>query len=155
MIRSVLLLAIALLLALPLTAGAAGSGGRITAVRAMLFHNQTGQFSKDILPDPKAALNDALPFHSTLVVVEVSGPPNGVSGSSVDFAVRRGKGKVAPDKISRQTELIPGFSDKGRYYASFWLYDTACDPVQITATLRGDEANKWEKVIPFDCSEGT
>jgi hypothetical protein len=127
------------------------TAGKITAVRAMLYHFQTGQFSNDIFPDAKAALDDALPFSSVLVVVEISGAPHTFPIGKVDLVVQRGKGKVAPDKISRQTEPAEEFSDKGRYYAAFMLRDVACDPVQITATLNGDQKSKMEKVIPLSC----
>src|SRR5262249_28843172 len=40
-----------------------------------------------------------------------------------------------------------------KIYVGFWLYDTGCFPVRISATLSGDPKSKREATIPFSCGD--
>jgi len=142
-------------------ATAAASATKITAVKALLFYDKNGQFSRDILSDPEDLWNTIIgegssggASHSTLVIVEIAGPPEGyVRNSRVDLIAvykgfRRGR-----DLRVQQTGSTGMFSDEGRSYVGFWLYDTGCSEVQISVTLNGDQRQKRQAIIPFRCGE--
>src|SRR3954465_15804808 len=107
---------------------------KITAMKAMLFYNGTGTFSRDFLNPPMTLWNTIIgegeagaPSEATLVLVEVSGKSMGetnVATRKVEFTATV-EGKVA---VKRATD-IGLFSDKGTFYAPFWLYDTGCGKV--------------------------
>jgi hypothetical protein len=163
MIRAFLLLTIALLFVQSSIAIGAGTKTEISAIKALLFDDRTGEFSKDILsesdPDIPELTNITTWSHSTLVIVEISGPPGGLaaSGSRVNFvatykAWTPGLKALPPTgRTVRQAGSITHFSDKGKSYVGFWLYDTGCFPVSISATLNGDPKSKREAAIPFAC----
>jgi hypothetical protein len=89
-----LLLTIALLFAQSSLAPGAGKKAEITAIKALMFDDRTGQFSKD-LSDPNISLRNTtigenslgVTCHSTLVIVEINGQPEqlAASGSRVNF----------------------------------------------------------------------
>ena len=132
---------------------------KITAMKAMLFYNGTGPFSRDILNPPMTLWNTIIgegeagaPSEATLVLVEVSGkssedvksPPR-----KVEFTATL-DGKVM---VKRATD-IGLFSDGGKFYAPFWLYDTGCGKVKITARILGQtQPSSMTKTIPFECGE--
>lgn len=164
MIRAILLLTIALLFSQPPTAVGA-TKLQITAVKALLFYDKTGQFSKDVLsesdPDIPDLWNVTMSSHSTFVVVEISGPPGQLAagGSRVNFVATYKawtpslNAPPATDKTVRQAGSITYFSDEGKSYVGFWLYDTGCYPVQISVTLNSDPKSKREAAIPFACGD--
>jgi hypothetical protein len=163
MMRAVLLLTIALLFAQSSMAVGAGAKAEISAIKALLFDDRTGEFSKDILsqsdPDVPELWNITMWSHTTLVVVEISGRPEQLPASSrVNFAATYkawtpGREPPPADRTVRQAGSVTRFSDKGKTFVGFWLYDTGCFPVQISATLSGDPKSKREATIPFGCGD--
>jgi hypothetical protein len=163
--RAILLLIIALLFAQSPMTAEAGTKLEITAIKALLFEDGTGQFSKDVLsnsdPDIPELWNITMWSHSMLVVVEISGPPGKIAadGSRVNFVATYKawtpglNAAPATDKTVRQAGSITNFSDKGKSYVGFWLYDTGCYPVQISATLSADPKSKREVAVPFACGD--
>jgi hypothetical protein len=87
---------------------------------------------------------------ATLVVVEVSGQPGSYAGeSSVELVVRGEKKEVL-----RRRQSLDVLSSKGKGYVGFWLYDTGCDPLRVSAKLTGKtKSNPVEIEIPFRCGE--
>jgi len=132
---------------------------KITAIKAMLFFEEKGTFSDDLLTQPNLALWNTIigegsagsPSNSTLVMVEVSGkynPDEAAPNRKVDFtATARGKvllKKLADIRIGKD----------GKYYAAFWLYDTGCDKVKLSARLTGQtQPSSMTNTIPFACGE--
>lgn len=132
---------------------------KITAVKAMLFYNERGTFSRDILADPPFALwnttigeGDAeSPSRSTLVLVEVTGKPNENEpppARKVEFTATAG-GKVL---VKRTYDISLG--ERGKFYAPFWIYEAGCEHIKVTARVLGQtQAPAVSKTLPFECGE--
>src|SRR3954465_13443415 len=122
-------------------------GYGLSAMRAKLFYENTGDFSKDILADRNISLWNTIigegssggPSNSTLVIVEVSGPAGEYNQNlKVEFtASYKTKGPDQPPTVVKR--VAPGgiINDKGKFYSGFWLYDTGCSHVKLTARLLG------------------
>jgi hypothetical protein len=132
---------------------------KITAIKAMLFFDEKGTFSDDLLTHPDMALWNTIigegaagsPSNSTLVLVEVSGkynPNEAAPNRKVDFTATGG-GKVL---LRKMADIRIG--ENGKYYAAFWLYDTGCDKIKLSARLTGQsQPSSMTKTIPFQCGE--
>ena len=133
---------------------------KVTAIQAKLFYHDKGTFSRDVLVKPNFAFwnviigaGDAEGYSdSTLVLVEVSGK------SEEDAAppVRKVElTAVAKGKVLLKRALPVGlFSDDHKFYAAFWLYDTGCERVKLTARILGQsQPSSLSKTIPFECGE--
>lgn len=132
---------------------------KITAIKAMLFYEEKGTFSDDLLTQPDVALWNTIigegsagsPSNSTLVMVEVSGkynPDEAAPNRKVEFTATAAKKillkKLADIRIGRD----------GKYYAAFWLYDTGCDHIKLSARIVGQsQPSSMTKTIPFECGE--
>jgi hypothetical protein len=132
---------------------------RIAAVRAMLFYDTKGTFSRDVLAAPPFAFWNTVigegdaeaPSSSTFVVVEISRPAAeaNLPNRRISFNATA-KGRV----VLNRTVPIGLFGANGKYYAGFWLYDTGCQPVTINVRILG-QAQPAAKTatIPFACGE--
>lgn len=153
-------LAAAACMAATLFAGSAGFAQRhvppfrITALKAMLFYGHTGTFSADVFGPSAPTLQNVATGDgqstATLVVVETTGQPDG-------YAPNR---KIALAATTRARVLLnktvdvgrPG--ENGKFYAAFWVYDTGCMPVSITARLIGQsDASVVKNTINFKCGD--
>jgi len=133
---------------------------RISAIKAMLFYDGKGTFSRDVLAGPDFGFWNTIigegdaegPSNSTLVMVEVSGNPSrneALPSRKVELTATAG-GRV----LLKRTSEIGLFSDEGKYYSAFWLYDTGCQPVKLSARIAGQgQASSMSKTIPFKCGE--
>lgn len=132
---------------------------KITAIKAMLFYDGKGTFSDDILTQPDLALWNTIigegsagsPSNSTLVLVEVSGqydPNKATLNRKVAFTATTARKVV----LQRTADIWIG--KDGKYYAAFWLYDTGCEPVKLSARIVGQsQPSAMTKTIPFKCGE--
>jgi hypothetical protein len=127
---------------------------KVSAVKAMLFYEQTGAFSSNVLADPKIAIQNrqiALGRSTaTLVVVEIAGDPGAFDPRrKVVFAATDGRML----KFSRTSDTGV-LSEEGKFYVAFWLYDTGCYPVTITARLTGQSPiSSVKEIIKFRCGD--
>jgi hypothetical protein len=131
----------------------------ISAIRAQLFENKSGQFSADVLdPGYPGAWNTVAGPHAanaTLIVVEVSGL------RADDPAVQQYSVKLTARETGRQpklllssTQRLPRSNDRGVAYLPFLTYQSGCSPVQVSAVLIGPQAGKpLERTLPFACGE--
>ncbi len=130
---------------------------KISAIKAMLFYDGKGTFSRDVLAKPdftfwNTIIGEGGGSNSTLVLVEVTGNPSPNEPSparKVEFTA------VASGKILlKRTTDINLFGDSGKFYAAFWLYDTGCQPVKLTARIIGQSPpSSMSRTIPFACGE--
>ena len=133
---------------------------KIAAIKAMLFYDDKGTFSRDVLAKPDFAFWNTIigegdaqgPSNSTLVVVEVAGKPSPnepLPARKVELtAVASGK------VLLKRTTDIGLFGDNGKFFAAFWLYGTGCHPVKIIARVIGQTPpTSATKTIPFACGE--
>ena len=131
----------------------------ITDVRVHLFYANTATFSESLVGNPKiralwntpiGAGDAGAPSDATLVVVEISGQPNSfATGRKVELAVREEN-----KETFRHSQQLGVLSNQGHSYLAFWLYDTGCAPLRISAALLG-QRNPSRRVIevPFQCGE--
>lgn len=131
----------------------------ITDVRAHLFYSHGATFSENLIGNPNFRVlwntpigegEAGAPSSATLVVIEVSGEPGSFEGGrSVDLSVRENK-----KEIFRRTQTLSVLSDQGHSYVAFWLYDTGCAPLHISAALLGQRnSSRRAADIPFRCGE--
>lgn len=162
--RAILILAALLCLSEPIGMYAAQTQGsapsyKIAGIKAMLFYDDTGKFSRDVLAKPNFTFwntvigegNAEGPSNSTLVLIELAGDP-----TTSAPAVRKieltatASGKV----ILKRTSSIGLFSRTGKFYAPFWLYETGCQPIKLTARVLGQsQPASLTRTIPFACGE--
>jgi hypothetical protein len=133
---------------------------KITAIKALLFYDGTGTFSRDVLTKPDFSFWNTIigegdaegPSNSTLVLVEVTGSPspNDPSPSRGVAFTATGGGKV----LLKKTTHIGLFGDGGKFYAAFLLHDTGCQPIKLSARIIGQaQPSSVVKTIPFACGE--
>jgi hypothetical protein len=131
----------------------------ITDVRAQLFYSRDGAFSENLVGSKKARSLWNTPIGeggagaastATLIVVEVSGKPGSYAEDrSVELTVRGSK-----KELFRRKQELELLSDKGKVYLGFWLYDTGCDPLKVSARLIGQDNQSQRAIeIPFLCGE--
>jgi hypothetical protein len=144
---------------------------RIVGIQAKLFFEGTGTFSEDVLGDPHYVLWNAsvgegsagAPSNSTLVLVEIAGGTSGTSehvrrisftaNYKYGFVNVRGTGELRNIQV-KQTAGIGFFGKDGKSYVGFWLHDTGCTPVDLTAQIVGQtQASVMKKKIGFKCGE--
>lgn len=133
---------------------------KIAAIKAMLFYEDKGTFSRDVLAKPDFTFWNTIigegdaegPSNSTMVLVEVTGKASSNGPAplrKVEFSA------VASGKILlKRTTAIGLAEDTGKFYAAFWLYDTGCHPVKVTARIVGQpQTSAVSRTIPFACGE--
>jgi hypothetical protein len=155
--------------AFPTLAQTPGDTVRITAIQARLFFEGTGTFSRDVLGDSQFKLSNTpigegsaeTPSHSTLVLIEGSGP---AQTTERDRRVRftatckqqrvNSRGASVRDVAMREDAFVGSFSSGGKAYVGFRLYETGCAPVTVTAQLTGPSPKPAvRKSINFQCGE--
>jgi hypothetical protein len=126
----------------------------ISALKAMLFYEHTGTFSQDILAEPKVVIRNRRTAQgrstATLVVIELTGEPE-------TFDPQRKLVFAATDLHSlkfKKTSTVGILSEEGKFFIGFWLYNTGCYPVTLTARLTGQPSPVFIKqVINFSCGD--
>jgi hypothetical protein len=137
----------------------------LRALHASLFYNDSGTFSPDI--PAKAPLWNTIigegwaaePSSATLVRVTVAGARGSYAPNrSVELVVRKGRysgGALRWEAIVlERSEALGVLSGRGSTTVGFWIPDTGCIPLKLTATLRGQaRAPQLSRVIRFACGE--
>jgi hypothetical protein len=126
----------------------------ISALKALLFYEHTGTFSEDVLAEPKIVLRNRRTAQgrstAILVVIELTGEPEA-------FDPQRKLVFAATDSHTlkfRKTYTVGLLSEEGKFFIGFWLYDTGCYPVTLTAHLTGQPSSDLIKqVINFSCGD--
>ncbi|MFS8084702.1 MAG: hypothetical protein ACMG6H_03665 [Acidobacteriota bacterium] len=134
-------------------------GPKITAIRAKLFYDAKGTFSEDILTQKDLALFNTIigegsaggASTSTFVIVEISGRNLPVGATKVQITATGNKNRL----IQRKVMAVDIYDERTRFFAPLWLYDTGCEPINISAHLigTGAPATVVTKRIPFLCGE--
>jgi hypothetical protein len=133
---------------------------KITAIRAMLFYEQKGTFSRDMLAKPEMTLWNTIigeggagsPSSSTMVLVEVTGKTPGDAPTPLRKVelTATASGKV----LLKRAVDIGLLEETGKFYGAFWLYDTGCDRVKLSARIVGQtQPSALTRAIPFECGE--
>lgn len=134
----------------------------LTGMRAMLFYETNGKFSDDVFTGKVNLWNTVIEgasregaSDSMLVVVEVSGDMDALpQGRQVELMARyrledaSGRGKPAFFRKAMRINL----GTEKKYFAAFWLYQTGCHPVNLTARIIGQK-QRLQKTINLRCGE--
>jgi hypothetical protein len=136
---------------------------RLSGMRATLFYETSGTFSPDVFTNqvnlwntPIEGSSRAGASESMLITVEIKaeGPGWTPTGRTVQLTARyriadkSGRGK--PAFFSRTMKINVSSEDK--FFAGFWLYETGCHPVTLTARIVGQKT--WlRKTIDLRCGE--
>jgi hypothetical protein len=137
----------------------------IDSIQAYLYYESTGTFSKEITED-FTLWNTIIgegsaehPSNSTLVKVKLSRKFKEGSFNRKIRLTASIEGKV----LLKQTLDFSLYDENYCYYAGFWLYDTGCGQLKLSAeiieekTIQGKPSQKLEakrdKIIPFNCGE--
>lgn len=142
---------------------------KITALKAMLFYDNTGAFSADVAAEddgvffvPSILWNTTIPggirpgsTSSTLVTVEVTGEtqyqplPRKIVLTARYIPLNRTRRETV---IIRTTSIYVG--EGGKFVAGFWLDETGCNPVRLSARIVGQRGpSRLKKIIKFGCGE--
>lgn len=129
---------------------------RISQIQAKLFYESTGAFSENVLTEKGFDLWNT-PFdwtYATFVIVEVEGVPEYLeTPRRVELVARYIPFDNVKRQIAvRQTEKIRNGSESGKSYAGFWIKNTGCEPVYLTARLAGQK-RRVRETINFRCGE--
>jgi len=163
-----------LLLTFSLSASTTNSNQRvppfkITAIKAMLFYEDKGTFSADVsevYSGPPYSLfklwNTPMQYEnrssSVLVIVEVAGGGEVTPERKLEFTARY----IPWQRESREIvvrRVVPihiaiKVGERDNYHAGFWLYETGCNPVKLSARIIGSrEAPATKRLIKFGCGE--
>lgn len=132
---------------------------RVFAIRAQLFYENTGKFSKDILSDPEFSLwntgagegSAEGPSNATLITVEVIGNDSSPDNLKLEMTATGKGGRVIQKKLFD----VFIYREIYKFYGSMWVADTPCEPVKISARLigKGAPGGALIKTIPFACGE--
>jgi hypothetical protein len=132
----------------------------------VLFYNDTGTFSPPI-PENVQLANTVIgdgwaghPSDATFVRVTVAGKPRSfLELRSVHLVVQGGQ-RDKSGKWHWRYPVLDRFdgggilSDHGRLVVGFWIPNTGCLPLRLTARLAGDGTRgSLVRVIPFYCNE--
>jgi hypothetical protein len=149
-------------------AGNAGPTVRLNGFQALLFNSKTGAFSTDALAKSGSELGNVpsgeFASVSTFIIVKVQTakdapvPKNlrvrlvAIESGSMPFAAKR---KQQPDRvILDQTVSLGPVNDDGFAHVGFWLPNTGCRSITLTASLVGAKAGPpMTEILPFACYE--
>jgi len=136
---------------------------RLASMTARLFYETSGTFSQDVLTGQVNLWNTPIEgasrdgaSESMLVTIEIKAEGEGwvPTGSKVQLIARyriadvSGRGK--PAFFSRTMNINIGSNNN--FFAGFWLYETGCHPVELTARIVGQK-QRLRKTINLRCGE--
>jgi hypothetical protein len=142
---------------------------KIVSMKAQLFYEDKGTFSQEDAAEddhgppysPPKFWNTPMHYEnrstSVLVVVEVSGEGN--SERRLEFTARyipftRASKEVVVRRVVPVNISIKAGAKPDHHFAGFWLYETGCNPVKLSARILGQpQTATVRKVIKFDCGE--
>ena len=137
----------------------ANVAAKITAIRARLFYDAKGSFSDDLLTQKDLALWNTIigegssggASTSTFVTVEISGQNLPVGTTKVEITATGNKGRL----IQKKVISVDIYDERTKFFAPLWLYDTGCEPINISARLmvKGMPGPVVTRKIPFACGE--
>lgn len=132
-------------------------GSHIEAIQARLFLSHSGTFS-DPITDKTKLWNTLIgegfaagePSGATLVDVILSGKPDSYQKASI--VVLEVRSSETKKLVSRFEQDVGVFSPEGRFHVGFWLANTGCLSLSLTARIKGAKRT-MNRVLPFDCGE--
>jgi len=151
------------------TANAQKNLTKIVSMKAKLFYEDKGTFSEDDASEddhgppyyPPKFWNTLMHYEnrasSVLVIVEVSGEGN--SEPRLEFTARyipssRASKEIVVRRVVPVDILIKAGANPDPHFVGFWLYETGCETVKLSARILGQRRTATVKrVIKFGCGE--
>jgi hypothetical protein len=140
---------------------------KITAMKAMLFYDNTGTFSRDVAePEtdryevPSILWNTPMEGSSRegastsmLVTVEVEGEYAFAPPRQIELVARYLPIDARRERIVRARESIK-IRESGKYIAGFWLKDVGCSRLHLSARILGQRNySRMNRLVRFGCGE--
>ena len=136
----------------------------IAGIRAFLFNSATGGWSPEVIAkNVPLGLNVFTDYHSTstFVIVDVRSGPEELLGQDAKLRLVAIRGsnpakfvKTAPRTLLDSTRPVHALSDKPVTRVGFWLPDTGCYTIRLTATLIANGRTSSRKAeLDFACEE--
>jgi hypothetical protein len=140
---------------------------KITGVKAMLFYDNKGTFSRDVAePEsdryevPSILWNTPLEgtsregaATSMLVTVEVEGEYALAPPRQIELVASYKPINSRRERVVRDLESIK-IRESGKYIAGFWLKDVGCSRLQLSARILGQRnQSKTKRIVRFGCGE--
>ena len=127
---------------------------QVSSVKGYVFDNQKGEFSKEnVFAEGFGGLWNQVQVDAVLVIVEVSGEPNGAYWRKQDrkFKVQlNGRG----GKAWTQARPVVTLGENGKRYVSFLVFHDTCTTLTVSAKVVGPGPNAPVEVsLPFNCGE--
>lgn len=136
---------------------------RLASMRATLFYETSGTFSQDVFTNPVNLWNTPIEggsregaSESMLVTIEIKAegdgwtPMNRKVQLTARYRIADASGRGKPAFFNRTMKINIGSEDK--FFAGFWLYETGCHPVELTARIVGQK-QRMRKTINLRCGE--
>lgn len=136
---------------------------RIANMQAMLFFENTGKFSPDVFANQVNLWNTPIEgssregaSESMLVIVEVRAAGEGFVPQkrkvqlTARYRIADRSDSGTPAFFNKTMKINIGSNEK--FFAAFWLYDTGCYPVELTARIVGQRGG-LRKTVKFGCGE--
>jgi hypothetical protein len=146
---------------------ATGVPAQLKSIKAMLYYNDTGKFSDNLIDNADFVLWNAIigegsaagPSTSMFVVVEVMGDakPNICQTDSLTVTIQQTGKPASRRQVSRlsfygtEAGVQGSYVAKQNHFEAFWVYETGCLPVTITAQV--NQQKSVTKTIDFQCGE--
>lgn len=136
---------------------------RLANMKAMLFFENSGKFSPDVFTNQVNLWNTPIEgasregaSESMLVVLEIRSegerwlPRNRRVQLTARYRIADQSGSGKPAFFSKTIKIHIGSDDK--FFAAFWLYETGCHPVELTARIVGQRGS-LRKTVNLRCGE--
>ena len=136
---------------------------RLANMQAMLFFENTGKFSPDVFTNDVNLWNTPIEgasregaSESMLVVVEIRSegegwlPRNRKVQLTARYEIADKSGRGKPVLFNKTMTINIGSENK--FFAAFWLYETGCHPVELTARIVGQRGS-LRRTVKFGCGE--
>jgi hypothetical protein len=131
---------------------------QIVAIRALPYFHDDGRIGDTDMTQNSPGMNiadggdaDGPPTRITIVQVELATDEAGDPGETLEVVVKAGK----KQKLSQKLDVVRFDRKKHAPKLPFVVYDTGCDALSITATLRAKKQKPVVKTatVQFMCGE--
>lgn len=137
----------------------------ITEIQARLFNSKTGEFSGNVLAKGAPELGNVpsgdLASVSTFIIVKISAGSKGSIPANARVHLTAAESANQPFGAKSRKQLLLNEASKigpadadGNTFVGFWLKQTGCRTITLTASLSGaGKTSAAKETLPFACYE--
>jgi hypothetical protein len=123
------------------------ASARLSGMKIIPYNGNLDTFGEDMAVSGAPLFNDL--DTSLLVKVEVEGKAGDYSDRNIEITVRQGK-----KLILTRNAMVGIYNERGKYYATAWIYGPICQDITIQARLLGQrQPSIIKKTIGANCGE--